>query len=46
MKRYLMINLGVAALGAVKYPAYIGLGAAAAYVFDKLIVHGFLPGAL
>jgi len=46
MKRYLARHLAVAALGVVKYPAYIGLGAAAAYVFDKLIVHGFLPGAL
>ena len=40
MKRYLLRNLGLAALGVVRYPAYLALGGAAAWAVDKLLRGG------
>jgi hypothetical protein len=41
MKRYVLRNLGVAALGVVRYPIYLAVGGAAAWAVDKLLHGGF-----
>ncbi len=46
MKRYLLRNLGIAALGVVRYPAYVAAGGVLAWAFAKLIHSGWLPGAI
>ena len=41
MKRYLLRNLGHAALGVVRYPFYLTVGGVAAWAVDKLLHGGF-----
>jgi hypothetical protein len=41
MKRYLLRNLGHAALGVVRYPFYLTVGGVAAWAVDKILHGGF-----
>jgi hypothetical protein len=43
---HLKRTLAIAALTSLRYPAWLALGVAAAWLFDKIITNGWLPGAI